>query len=338
MSPLPGRDVGRRLWPFLRLALAAGMIWYLASSGTIEWRSLGGLVKSWPLTLGALAALFAGFAMASWRFCILTKAQALDVTLGNSLRLTLIGNAANFLLPTIGSDIVRIWFASGGHGGRRTEIATIVLLDRVIGLAGILLLPLVLAPFFPGVVRGSPVIVSVLLVSAAAATTLLGGILVALSRRGISSAPVQFLLRTFPLRGYPGRILDTIHGYRSNVGALGRALAWSLAANLCAVGCIILLQLATNPGTAHALLGGFLAALAFVLNNVPITPGGIGFTEAAVDSLFTIAGMKGGAETMLGMRVLFLLLAPVGVVLYLRGVRGYLTPATATAVAAAPQA
>ena len=137
MSPLPGRDVGRRLWPFLRLALAAGMIWYLASSGTIEWRSLGGLVKNWPLTMGALAALFAGFAMASWRFCILTKAQALHVTLGNSLRLTLIGNAANFLLPTIGSDIVRIWFASGGHGGRRTEIATIVLLDRVIGLAGI---------------------------------------------------------------------------------------------------------------------------------------------------------------------------------------------------------
>ena len=72
------------------------------------------------------------------------------------------------------------------------------------------------------------------------------------------------------------------------------------------------------------MLGGFLTSLEFVLNNVPITPGGIGFTEAAVASLYGIAGLKGGAETMLGMRLLFLILAPVGVYLYFRGVRGSL--------------
>jgi uncharacterized membrane protein YbhN (UPF0104 family) len=85
------------------------------------------------------------------------------------------------------------------------------------------------------------------------------------------------------------------------------------------------MQLATHPGSAGP-LGGFLTSLAFVLNNVPITPGGIGFTEAAVASLYGIAGLEGGAETMLGMRVLFLVLAPVGVFLYFRGMRRYLTP------------
>ncbi|MEO6444504.1 MAG: lysylphosphatidylglycerol synthase transmembrane domain-containing protein [Gemmatimonadaceae bacterium] len=331
MSEPRRRISARQLLPALRVLIAAAMIWYLAVSGVIEWHRLGGLLHAWPLTLAALAVLFAGFVMASWRFCILTQPCGLNVTLGNSLRLTLIGNAANFLLPTIGSDLIRVWYASGGHTGRRTEIATIVLLDRVIGLAGILLLPLLLAPFFPAVVRGSPVIISVLVVSAAAAAALVGAVLVALSRRGIASAPVQWVLRVFPLRGYPARVLETIHGYRSDTGALVRALTWAVAANLCAVGCVILLQLATNPGTVHAVLGGFLAASAFVLNNVPITPGGIGFTEAAVDSLFRIAGMTGGAEMMLGMRVLFVALAPAGVVLYLRGVRGYLTPVPAAA-------
>lgn len=319
-------DARRRLWSVLRTAIAIVILVVLARGGVIEWPKLRGMLDAWPLTLLALALLLLGMALASWRFCVLTAAHDLHVSLGNSLRLTLIGNAANLVLPTIGSDLVRLWFAADGHAGRRTEIATIVLLDRVLGLVGLLALPLVLAPFFADVVRDSPVILFILVVSAAGASALAAAILVALSRRGLASAPVQFLLRTFPLRGYPQRILETIHGYRRNPGALAWGVVWSVAANLCAAGCIVCLQLATHPGSAGA-LGGFLTSLAFVLNNVPITPGGIGFTEAAVASLYGIAGLEGGAETMLGMRVLFLLLAPVGVILYFRGMRAFLTTA-----------
>lgn len=318
-------EARQRVWSFVRLAIAIALLAFLAGSGVIEWPRLRGLLHAWPLTVAALALLFVGMVMASWRFCILTQAQGLRVSLANSVRLTLIGNAANLVLPTVGSDLIRLWFASDGHSGRRTEIATIVLVDRVLGLVGILLLPIALAPFFPTVVVASPVILWILGVSTAASLAILAGILVALSRRGIASAPVQWALRTFPLRGYPRRILDTIHAYRRNGGALALAVAWSVLANLCAAACIACLQLATHPGSA-ALLGAFLTSLAFVLNNVPITPGGIGFTEAAVASLYGIAGLEGGAETMLGMRVLFFLLAPVGVFLYFRGVRSYLTP------------
>ena len=323
----------QRLWSLVRVAIAISLLAFLAGSGVIQWPKLRGLLHAWPLTLAALVLLFLGMVMASWRFCRLTDAQGLHVSLANSVRLTLIGNAANFVLPTVGSDLVRLWFAADGHTGRRTEIATIVLLDRVLGLIGILLLPIVLAPFFLSVVTSSSVILWILGVSAAGAFALMAGILVALSRRGLGSAPVQWALRTFPLRGYPRRILDTIHRYRSNGRVLAVAVGWSVTANLCAAACIACLQLATHPGSA-AILGGFLTSLAFVLNNVPITPGGIGFTEAAVASLYGIAGVQGGAETMLGMRVLFLMLAPVGVYLYFRGVRSYLTARPTTQASA----
>ena len=318
-------EARQRLWSIVRVVIAITLISVLAGSGVIQWPKLRGLLVAWPLTLAALGLLFTGMVLASWRFCLLTEAQRLHVSLGNSVRLTLIGNAANLVLPTVGSDLIRLWFAADGHAGRRTEIATIVLLDRVLGLVGILLLPIVLAPFFAAVVADSPVILWILAVSAAGAVALLAGILVALSRRGLASAPVQLALRLFPLRGYPRRILDTIHSYRHSGGTLAMAVGWSVAANLCAAACIVCLQLATHPGSAAA-LGAFLTSLAFVLNNVPITPGGIGFTEAAVASLYRIAGLEGGAETMLGMRLLFLLLAPVGVYLYFRGVRSILTP------------
>lgn len=323
-------EARQRLWSFVRVAIAVLLLAFLAGSGVIQWPKLRGLLLSWPLALAALGLLFVGMVLASWRFCLLTATQGLRVSLANSVRLTLIGNAANLVLPTVGSDLIRLWFTADGHTGRRTEIATIVLLDRVLGLVGLLLLPLVLAPFFSAVVGGSPVIQWILALSAAGAVALTAGILVALSRRGLASAPVQLVLRLLPLRGYPRRMLDTIHAYRSNSGALAGAVGWSVAANLCAVACIVCLQLATHPGSAAA-LGGFLTSLALVLNNVPITPGGIGFTEAAVASLYRIAGLEGGAETMLGMRVLFLLLAPVGVYLYFRGVRSLRTPSGARA-------
>ena len=314
------REWSRRLWSLVRVGIAVAMLAVLASSGLLEWPHLRGLLRAWPLTLAALTLLLATFVMTSWRFCLLAAPRGLHMSLARSLRLTMIGNAANFVIPTVGSDLVRLWYTTGGKSGRRTEIGTIVLLDRVLGLLGLLLLPLVLAPFFSDVVRANPIIQWMLGVAACGALALAAGILVALSRRGLASAPVRLALRIAPLGGYPERILRTIHDYRGEPGALVRGVSWSVAANLCAAGCIVCLQLATLPGSA-APLGGFLTSIAFVLNNVPITPGGIGFTEAAVASLYRVAGLKGGAATMLGMRLLFLALTPVGVAFYLRDLR-----------------
>ncbi|HMN10619.1 MAG TPA: lysylphosphatidylglycerol synthase domain-containing protein [Gemmatimonadaceae bacterium] len=318
----------RRAWSIARALIAVALLALLARGGAIEWARLRFLLVHWPLTLAALALLLLGMVMASWRFCVLTAASGFRVTLADSLRLTLIGNAANFVLPTVGSDLVRVWFAAEGHAGRRTEIATICLLDRVLGLVGILLLPLTLAPLFPHIVAESRVVRWILLVSASGAAALTAGILVALSRRGLRSAPVRFLLRTFPLGGYPQRILEVIHSYRARAAALAWGVAWSVAATGCMAAALAILQLADRQAAA-AMLGGFLASLTFVLNNVPITPGGIGFTEAAIASLYAIAGLAGGAESMLGMRLLLLVLAPVGVALYFRGMRAWLTTARA---------
>lgn len=314
------RAPGFRVWPIVRVAIAAAMLAALASSGMLEWPQLRGLLRAWPLTLGALLLLCTTCLITSWRFCILAAPRGVVLSLARSLRLTLIGNAANFVIPTIGSDIVRLWYTASTESGRRTEIGTIVLLDRVLGLIGLLLLPLVLAPLFLDVVRASVIIQWMLGVAAAVAMALTGGILVALSRRGLGSRVVRTALRLAPLGGYPERILRTIHAYRDRGDVLVRAVVWSLVANLCAAGCIVCLQLATLPGSA-APLGGFLASIAFVLNNVPITPGGIGFTEVAMASLYRIAGLEGGVETMLGMRLLFLLLTPIGVVFYLQDSR-----------------
>ena len=306
----------RRIWAVARVLIAVAILGALASKGQLDWPRLQGLLRAWPLTLTALLLLLTAFAMTSWRFCILAAPRGLEMSFGKSMRLTLIGNAANFVIPTVGSDLIRLWFTAGNRTLDRTRIGTILLLDRVLGLLGLLLVPLALAPFFLDVVRASTIVQALLVIAAGTSCALAGGVMIALSRRGIASKPIQFALRVAPLGGYPARILDTIHSYRVEGGVLLRAVAWSFAANLGAAGCIVCLQLATLPGS-EAPLGGFLTSLVFVLNNVPITPGGIGITETAAASLYRLAGLQGGAETMLGMRLLYLALTPVGVVMYL---------------------
>ena len=62
-----------------------------------------------------------------------------------------------------------------------------------------------------------------------------------------------------------------------------------------------------------------LIPLGHLANTLPITPGGLGVGEAAFNKLFALAGLEGGAETLLGWRLLTLLLGLVGLVFYLQG-------------------
>ncbi|MEQ1692017.1 MAG: lysylphosphatidylglycerol synthase domain-containing protein, partial [Gemmatimonas sp.] len=145
---------GRRAWlPWLRAVLAVAILGYLAASGLIDWRKLRGMLESWRYTIVAIALLALGFALVSWRACRLFAPRGLRLTFADSLRLTLVSNAANLVLPLVGGDMVRIVFTARGQIGRKTEIATVILLERVIGLIGILALPLVLAPFFASFVE-----------------------------------------------------------------------------------------------------------------------------------------------------------------------------------------
>ena len=56
---------------------------------------------------------------------------------------------------------------------------------------------------------------------------------------------------------------------------------------------------------------------------MPLTPGGLGVGEAVFDHLFALAGLAGGAETMLGWRVLMVGVSLLGLVFYLQGDRRF---------------
>jgi uncharacterized protein (TIRG00374 family) len=292
---------------------------YLAASGNIKWSWLRGLAAVWPVTLAAFVLLMMSIGVTAWRLCVLMKPRGLHLSLASSMRLTLMGNFFNACLPGATSgDVVKIYYASEGNRGRRTELAAIILLDRAAGMFALVILPLLAAPFFSGLVGSSAVLQGLLWAAASVAALMLALLLVSSSTKVRDSRVVSWAFRKLPLARHIEKVFETLRVYRHNKRTLFVAVMISLLAHSMTIGVILLLAKATNPA-AFAWQVSILAPLGFLANTLPLTPGGLGVGETAFNKLFGIAGLTGGAELLLGWRLLTILSGLIGLVFYLQG-------------------
>ena len=96
------------------------------------------------------------------------------------------------------------------------------------------------------------------------------------------------------------------------------ALLLSLLANLALVVVTGLGLYAVNPA-AFSMRLALVAPIGHLVNSLPLTPGGIGVGETAFNSLFALAGMNGGAETLLCLRLWNVFVGFLGLLVYLLG-------------------
>ncbi|HEY3303418.1 MAG TPA: lysylphosphatidylglycerol synthase transmembrane domain-containing protein [Candidatus Binatia bacterium] len=303
----------------LRTAIGVGLLVYLGTLGAINWSALLGLAEAWPLSLTVLALLVMTVVLTSWRLCVLLKPHGLHLSLASSLRLTLIGAFFNACLPGItGGDIVRVYYATVGNRSGFTEIATVMLLDRAVGAFALALWPLLAAPLFPRLLESVGILLVLLWAAAAVVAAMLAGVLFCFARQERNSRPMSRAFPRLRLVAHAERVFKTVGAYRRNVGILLAAVGISLLVQTITVGVMLLLVQATSPtGVSGPMV--ILIPLGFMANALPVTPGGLGVGEAAFIKLFQLAGLTGGAEALLGWRVLTTFVDLLGLVFYLQG-------------------
>jgi uncharacterized protein (TIRG00374 family) len=307
------------IWTILRAGVGIVLLVYLTVSGAINWSALLSLATDLPITLAALLLLLVDLGISAFRLCVLLRPRGFHLSLLSSVRLTLIGMFFNACLPgSAGGEVMRIYYGAGGNGGRRTEIATIMLLDRVAGMFALVLWPVLVIPLFPQMVGSIKILPSLLVGAGAVAAVMLAAMLICSSIRVRNSLLVSWTLRKLPLGSYLERILVTIHAYRENAGTMLTAVGISLLAHTMSIGVMLLLAVVTNPSGAEWEMA-MLIPLGMLANMLPLTPGGLGIGEAAFNKLFLLAGLTGGAEVLLGWRVLTILVGLLGLVFYLQG-------------------
>jgi uncharacterized protein (TIRG00374 family) len=318
-SPLTAKKATNALLALLRLTIGLGLLVYLAVSGLINWSALSGLAAAWPLTLAALLLLLLDAGFTSWRLCLLLRPCGLRLSLPASVRLTLMGTFFNTCLPgATGGDMVRIYYATAGSHGRRTEVVTVLLLDRATGMFTLMLWPLLAAPFFPRLIGSQPILRALLWAAAAASAAVVVGMLLGSANAVRHSPLVTGVLRRLPFGSYAERVFDTVRGYRHNMAILLAAIGLSVVAHTLTIGATLLAALATNP-TGFSWQMSILIPLGFLANMLPVTPGGLGVGEAAFDSLFSLVGLTGGAEALLAWRMLMAAIGLLGLIFYLQG-------------------
>jgi glycosyltransferase 2 family protein len=310
----------------LRVAIGIAILVYLAKSGQINFSSLIRLLHAWPLTLIAVLFLLLDILMMSIRASLLFRSARLSLSLGNSVQLNLIGFLFSTFLPgAAGGDIAKLVYAAKENHGRRAEVATVLILDRLVGVFSLVLLPLLFAPFFPDLLRSVSVLRRLLYIDALLAAFMVAGAALVMFFAPTRSW-VTWLLGRWPgIKSLALRVLDAMAVHGKAQSTLFLALLLSLLANLALIVVTALGLYAVNPVSFSTRLA-LVAPIGHLVNSLPLTPGGIGVGETAFNALFKLTGINGGAEALLCVRLWNVLVGLLGLLVYLFGMRRSVYP------------
>lgn len=310
-------------------ALRAGIgffLLYYVFHRTRNWGAAQQFVSAaWLLpVLGAQT--LCGTAIEAMRLRVLFRSQRIDVGFGYGYRLCSVAAFFSLCIPGgTGGDVMKMYYLNARARGKAVEVATVVLLDRIVALFPLLCLVVALAVLEGTQLREHAAVRVLVLGALALLVALPSFALLACSATVRSSG----LFRRFrPVT----RVGDAIYAFRHHKAALARAAGLSfcghllLAGMFAAAGTVVLPQVPTPTVCMLALVGMFA-------NAVPVTPGGLGVGESAFQALFSIAGFSGGAVLMLAWRIGMLFPCLVGCTVYMRGLRPA-EPASAAASAA----
>ncbi len=255
-------------------AVIAYLVWQIDVGRTVD---LVGSSNGLALA-GALALFLATTWGMAWRWQLLLAARGIRERLGFLTGLYFVGYAAGQVLPTsIGGDAVRIVEHGRKHPGRRGEVAAAILLERVIGSAGTLVMVAVGLAVAAGRFQGIGYLVWI---EAASVVLVAAGFFLMFSTR--ARARLGFL-RPFAARlrveGPASSVYEGLHGYRDHPRALSAVLGVTVVLQAARIAAIWLCGEAVGVDVSP-LVYVILGPLLFLVMMVPFTINGLGVREA----------------------------------------------------------
>lgn len=263
-----------------KLAIAAGVLYFLLTRGSIQLESLlTTLVGNGPLALACMACLMAGLLVGACRWWIILQAAGIRLSYGQVARLLLIGSFFSTWLPgAAGGDAARALYLARSMQSRRTTALFTIVIDRGFALAGLLGVASLLALYFLRRSEMQPVLTFYVWLSVGAISLFtLGGLAVFIIARSVAVPQwPAWLNRARPVAHQLREAVVLIMGHWGAM--LGCVVLSLVASGVVAFGIVVIssaFSFAPEP---------LIAALAGVIGNVssaiPLTPGGLGIGEA----------------------------------------------------------
>lgn len=290
----------------LRLLVTAGILALIARS--IDLQRLVNVLANAQMGVLLLALLFqlGSSTLAALRWCMLMRNLRYGMDTRFYLRSYYKGMFFNQGLPTsIGGDAIRVLDVSG-HGFRKRDALYAVALDRLVGLASLLVVPIVVGLWRPALLP-SGLLALVLFLGVASVL----GFLVALALRRWSWLCRQ--PRFAVLRVLSERLHVAFEKRRLRIAAASVVVHVLASVCLYAVGSSLGVELGLLPYLV-------LAPLALLFSVLPISIAGWGVREGAVVALFSAVGADKAAALAMSLLygIILVLVSLPGLTVYLR--------------------
>lgn len=257
------------------------------------------------------------FPIQAARWLILLRAAGIEVGFGKSFRLVMVGCFFNYCAPgTTGGDVAKAYYAARGSG--RVAVATMsVLVDRLVGMAGLL----VVGSLAGLLVLDDPVAWRVTLTVWLLAAALVVAAILYSSRRLRDRLRLAALVSRLPGHELIAGVDRALLAYRDRKAAVAGALALAVAVHACAVASTVLAGRALGIERSLGLMAAVIPLVIFV-GAIPVSYQGLGTMEAVAVPLL-VASPGATVNQVVGMllvhRILLLAYSLTGSLYLVRG-------------------
>ena len=307
----------------LKFSLAFFIIGYMVYTGRLDLSVVRTGLSHVGIMISCLFLVILATTIGLYRWRLLLRGQGIVFPVGHIFRYGLIGCFFNTTMPgAVSGDIIKAWYViSENKGHDKTPVLTSILLDRAMGVFGIIIVSFVPLAFSWREAWASPQLHGVaMLVSALALGMFCFFFYIMFSVYGPFAAIRRAMER---LKGLPGgetflKAYDAFMSYREHPEVLFQSLVLSVCTHVSIVTAIIFCSLALGDNSMGLYQYFLLAPVGLITTAIPIAPGGLGVGHMAFQGLFKLAGSSHGAEifTLYVMLQIFVNLS--GVFFYLR--------------------
>ncbi len=264
--------------------------WLLLRMEPSEWQQLREQPKDYLLLVTALFIAIAAMVLSFLRWWLLVRCQGIAITVVEACRLSAIGFLLSFVSPgSVGGDLFKAIFLAKRSPGKRFEAVASVVVDRGVGLLGLMLLVTIAFGYVEpksntageDITRIGRATMSLAVIGFGIVTVLILG-----------GRPIDRLIlsaATWPLVGaLIQRVAGPLRMFHRHPVAFGIAVAMSVGVHLLLVVSIFLIACGLYSSPPNIADHFIVVPLAHVVSALPIAPAGIGVMEAAMEWLYRV--------------------------------------------------
>jgi uncharacterized protein (TIRG00374 family) len=290
-APAESRQTSRHvlLWT-IKLVVSAGLLYWLLSSVDVArlWAIARGASLPWLAT--ALALYLGMVLLSAWRWELLLRAQHVSASFSRLTNSFLVAVFfSNFLPSNIGGDVIRIRDTARAAGSK-TLATTVVIVDRGIGLLGLVFVAALGASL---AARGSeaigPIGPGMLWLALAGALALATPVIVAPHRVGQMLAPLRRLHQEW-VETRIERLTGALAKFREAPSALVACFVGAILVQAVLVGFYVAIAYALHLRVPIAHLA-IVVPVSFVVQMLPVSVNGWGVRESTFGFYLTRLGL-----------------------------------------------